>query len=203
MSTKNVLILALKFLHHVLGHQLRQHLRFQSLLLWRRKENARNEVSQTGHIRSSGFLKGLLLRRRTYLVPNYSGGLTELNKKGSFAPMHCAKDIGKFQNVCAVGQGFNKHSTPPPLHFPRLIKRAASSDKCKNKLLTLFLMNSPGLWKGVEYSKKSVEPKQRWGLVQTRVRMQWLHTGKGTRWLLQFFWCSRNTEKQENRSGKL
>ena len=116
MSTKNVLILVLEILASRSRTPTKTHLRFQSPLLWRRKENARNEVSQTGHIRSSGFLKGLLLRRRSYLVPNSSGCLTELNKK-------------------------------------------ASSDKCKNKLLTLFLMNSPGLWKGVEYSKKSVEPK--------------------------------------------
>ena len=96
MSTKNVLILVLEILASRSRTPTKTHLRFQSPLLWRRKENARNEVSQTGHIRSAGFLKDLLLRRRSYLVPNSSGCLTELNKKGSFAPMHCAKDIGKF-----------------------------------------------------------------------------------------------------------
>ena len=95
MSTKNVLILVLE----ILASRFRTPTKTTSSFpepLWRRKENARNEVSQTGHIRSSGFLKDLLLRRRTYLVPNSSGCSTELNKKGSFAPMHCAKDIGKF-----------------------------------------------------------------------------------------------------------
>ena len=73
MSTKNVLILVLEILASRSRTPTKTHLRFQSPLLWRRKENARNEVSQTGHIRSSGFLKGLLQRRRSYLVPNSSG----------------------------------------------------------------------------------------------------------------------------------